>query len=200
MKIRKKRESFVPWNFCCLRYIDGGFEHLLQLASFLDPRFKLVYVKDRAKVLEEVEKQIIESITNDQTTSSSINVDAAAGTELQLPPTKKAKGLSKILCQCLGHSSSAALSLEGKVKQELDQYLSHPDLDVEKLPMEWWNMESTRYPHVSQLARNYLSLCASSVPSERVFSCGGNIVSDKKTCLKPDKVDSLVFLALIMKD
>ena len=27
-----------------LRYIDADFEHLLELASFLDPRFKLVYV------------------------------------------------------------------------------------------------------------------------------------------------------------
>ena len=28
-----------------LRYIDADFEHLLELASFLGPRFKLVYVK-----------------------------------------------------------------------------------------------------------------------------------------------------------
>ena len=98
--------------------------------------------------MEEVEKQMLESITNDQTTSSNINVDAAAGTEPQPPPTKKAKGLSKILGQCLGHSSSAALSLEGKVKQELDQYLSHLHLDVEESPMEWWNTESIRYTHM----------------------------------------------------
>ena len=107
-------------------------------------------------MLEEVEKQMLESITNNQTTSSSINVDAAAGAKPQLPPTRKAKGLNKILGQYLGHSSSAALSLEGKVKQELDQYLSHPHLDVEESPMEWWNTESTCYPHVSQLARKYL--------------------------------------------
>ena len=86
-----------------------------------------------------------------------------------LPPTKKAKGLSKILGQCLGHSSSAALSLEGKVKQELDQYLSHPHLDVEESPMEWWNTESTRYPHVSQLAQKYL-FCVQQTFPLNVFS------------------------------
>ena len=183
-----------------LRYTDADFEHLLELSSFLDPRFKLVYVKNRAKVLEEVEKQMLESITNNQISETTSSNDAAIHSEPQPPPTKKAKGLSKILGQCLGNSSSAALSAEQKVKQELDQYLSHPHLDVEESPMEWWKTESTRYPHVAQLARKYLSLCATSVPSERVFSCRGNIVSDKRTCLKPDRVDSLVFLALNMKN
>ena len=52
------------------------------------------------------------------------NVHAAASTESQRPSTKKAKGLSKILGQCLGHnhSLSPALSLEEKLKQELDQF------------------------------------------------------------------------------
>ena len=85
-----------------MRYADGDFEHLLKLASFLDPRFKLVYVKDRAKVLEEVEKQMLESITNDQTSETTSSNDAATSSEPQLPPTKKAKDLSKILGQCLG--------------------------------------------------------------------------------------------------
>ena len=180
-----------------LRYTDADFEHLLELSSFLDPRFKLVYVKDRAKVLEEVEKQMLESITNDQISKTTSSNDAAIHSEPQPPPTKKAKGLSKILGQCLGNSSSAALSAEQKVKQELDQHLSHPHLDVEESLMEWWKTESTRYPLVAQLARKYLSLCETSVPPEHVFSCEGNI---KRTCLKPDRVDSLVFLALNMKN
>ena len=110
------------------------------------------------------------------------------------PPAKKAKGLSKILGRCLGHSSAAPSTPQEKVKQQLDQYLSHPHLDVEEHPLEWWRNESSQYPLVAQLARRYLSVCATSVPAERVFSCGGNIVSDKRSCLKPDKVDNVVFL------
>ena len=170
-----------------MRYADGDFEHLLKLASFLDPRFKLVYVKDRAKVLEEVEKQMLESITNDQTSETTSSNDAATSSEPQLPPTKKAKGLSKILGQCLGNSSSAALSVEQKVKQELDQYLSHPHLDVEESTMEWWKTESTHYPYVAQLARKYLSLCATSVPSERVSAVGGILFLTKGHVLNQTK-------------
>ena len=116
-----------------------------------------------------------------------------------MPPTKKAKGLSKVLGHCLGRSQPHVLTPRQQVKQELDQYLSHPQLDVEEYPLLWWKTESVRYPEVAKLAHKYLCLCATSVPAERVFSCGGNIVSDKRTCLKPERVDNLVFLALNMK-
>ena len=87
--------------------------------------------------------------TNEQTIASfSSNVHAAASTESQPPQPKKTKGLSKILNQCLGHthSLSAALSLEEKSKQELDQYLSHSHLDVDESPMEWWKPQSREAP------------------------------------------------------
>ena len=38
-------------------------------------------------------------------------------------------------------------------------------------------------------------ICATSVPAERVFSVGGNVVSDSRNCLKPQSVDQLIFLA-----
>ena len=116
------------------------------------------------------------------------------------PPSKKAKGVSKVLGRCLGSGLSVELTPRQRIKQELDQYLSHPQLDVEASPLDWWKIEAVRYPVVAKLARKYLCLCATSVAAERVFSCGGHIVSDKRTCLKPERVDNLVFLALNMKN
>ena len=106
-----------------------------------------------------------------------------------------------MLGQCLGKSlsMSTTLTFHQRVKQELDQYLSHPLLDVEESALDWWKIEAVRYPTVAKLAQKYLCLCATSVASEHVFSCGGHVVSDRRTCLKPEKVDSLVFLALNMK-
>ena len=87
------------------------------------------------------------------------------------------------------------LTHDEKVTQELKQYLSHPKLDMEDSPLLWWNVEETRYPHLAILARKFLCVCAMSVPSERVFSCGGQIVTDRRAALKPDRVDQLIFLA-----
>ena len=185
-----------------LRYLDSEFDHLVEVSSFLDPRFKLNYVNNKAKVLEDVEKEMSELIVCPLDDARSANDVVESGEPAETPPaTKKAKGLSKVLGQCLGksQSTSTVLTLRQRVKQELDQYLSHPLLDVEESALYWWKVEAVRYPTVAKLARKYLCLCATSVAAECVFSCGGNIVTDRRTCLKPEKVDSLVFLALNMK-
>lgn len=48
-------------------------------------------------------------------------------------------------------------------------------------------------------ARKYMTICATSIPSERVFSAAGNVVTSFRASLKPDKVNMLVFLAKNMK-
>ena len=144
---------------CRYASLDADVDHLLQLSCVLDPRFKLSYVKDRAKVLEDMEKQMFECYSSEHTTT----VSTDDNTSTDQPPAKKPKGLSKILGQCQGHSSAAPSTPQEKVKQQLDQYLSHPHLDVEECPLKWWKNESSHYPVVAQLARKYLSVCATSV-------------------------------------
>ena len=73
--------------------------------------------------------------------------------------------------------------------------MQHPSLDIDESPLTWWKQEAIRIPLLSIVARKYLSVCATSVPSERVFSVGGNVVSSKRGALKPDKVNQLIFLA-----
>jgi len=147
--------------------------------------------------------ELIECPMDDATTTSlpsASNTSESSDTVMITPPTKKAKGLSKVLGHCLGKSQSNVLTPHQQVKQELDQYLSHPQLDIEESPLDCWKIEAVQYPEVVKLAQKYLCLCATSVPAERVFSCGGHIVSDRRTCLKPDRVDNLVFLALNLKN
>ena len=89
----------------------------------------------------------------------------------------------------------STLSLSERVKQELDLYLHSPTFDIDMCPLEWWKTEETKFPSLAKLAKKYLCVCATSVSSERIFSTGGSIVTDSRTCLKPERVDSLVFLA-----
>ena len=49
------------------------------------------------------------------------------------------------------------------------------------------------YPHLSKMARKYLGIVATSVPSERLFSVTGNIVNSKRSSLDPSNVEKLVF-------
>ena len=77
----------------------------------------------------------------------------------------------------------------------VDMYMQYPTLDIDESPLEWLKLEAGRMPLLSTVARKYLSVCATSVPSERVFSIGGNLVNAKRNSIKPDKVNKLIFLA-----
>lgn len=74
-------------------------------------------------------------------------------------------------------------------------YLQTTEVDSDADPLEWWRCHQANFPRVAKLARQYLCIPATSAPSERVFSTGGNIVTCHRAALKPDAVDRLVFLA-----
>jgi len=62
-------------------------------------------------------------------------------------------------------------------------------------PLKWWKENSHRLTVLSKLAKQYLCIPATSVPSERAFSLAGYIVNQKRACLLPENVNMLVFLA-----
>ena len=85
--------------------------------------------------------------------------------------------------------------MSDQFKRELEIYLQYPSLDIDESPLQWWKLECKRLPLLSIAARKYLCVCATSVTSERVFSIGGQVVNSRRSCLKPHKVNSLIFLA-----
>ena len=44
------------------------------------------------------------------------------------------------------------------------------------------------------LAKKYLAIPGSSVPSERLFSKAGELISENRSQLKPKNVDTILFL------
>ena len=86
-----------------------------------------------------------------------------------------------------------------RVDTEIRRYLQEEALDSHADPLVWWRDNSVRFPLLSKVARKYMTICATSIPSERVFSAAGNVVTSFRASLKPDKVNMLVFLAKNMK-
>lgn len=111
------------------------------------------------------------------------------------PPSKKTKpSLGSLLKTNPRPVPTAAMQLEQVLDAELSSYLLSPTLDSEENPLAWWRLHKVTYPRLSKLARRYLCIPATSSPSERLFSASGNVVTCQRSCLKPSKVDMLVFL------
>lgn len=79
---------------------------------------------------------------------------------------------------------------------EIESYLSSPYNTKEKSEntLSWWSANQKQFPNIAKLARKYLAIPATSVPSERIFSLAGTLVSKKRAALKPENLDLLVFL------
>ena len=84
------------------------------------------------------------------------------------------------------------------VESEIDRYISEPQRTED--PLRWWKGNASRFPHLQRLARRYLCRPCTSVPSERIFSAAGNMVTKGRTRLDPDTVDELLFLHCYFKE
>ena len=107
-------------------------------------------------------------------------------------PAKKRRSVD-ILSTATSSQEAMRLSIDERVR--LSRYLGYNQSEINSSPLKWWKYHGKDLPYISILAKKYLSICATSCASERVFSTSGNIVASKRNCLKPDKVDKLVVLA-----
>jgi len=77
---------------------------------------------------------------------------------------------------------------------EAERYLQEPT--TADSPTSYWLANRNRYPVLSALARRYLSAPPTIVPSKRVMSTAGDVLTDSRNRLSPDNVEKL----LIMKE
>jgi hypothetical protein len=66
---------------------------------------------------------------------------------------------------------------------ELLKYWDSAEASFDMKPLSWWWAHLTEYSILSKMAQNYLSIQASSVPCEQLFSLAGNVVSKKRNRL-----------------
>ena len=88
----------------------------------------------------------------------------------------------------------------GGVFSELRNYLSQPTIPRQADPLKYWEAMKHSFPNIYSVARKYLSVPATSVPSERLFSKAGIIDSDKRSRLDPERLNKLVFLSSIREE
>ena len=68
---------------------------------------------------------------------------------------------------------------------ELTRYLSTP-LEDKIDPLLWWHAQKNEYPILSLIARDFLSVQATSVASEQAFSIAGQTITARRNRLDPD--------------
>lgn len=177
------------------KYSDPVKNELLDMSSLMDPRFRTTYI-DPDKV-EQIKKRAVTELMSLPAEKSTPQQPGAAVQVCQgeaHPPPNKKMTLAAFFKKNVPEPSSHQPE-EVKVETELATYLLTPEVDPDTDPLQWWKRHEPNFPRLSNLAKKYLSVPATSAPSERLFSVGGGIVTCNRACLKPVVVDRLVFLA-----
>ena len=188
--------------------IEGTKAQLI-IATVLDPRYKLEYVRhsfemfhdvtESAKLVKKVEstfRKIFDHYnehffggkraTNSEVASEPNDGDSSAASLSSQP----GKVMSKFLSKRRNKDG-------GRLKNEVDKYLKEPceefygaRFDI----LEWWKLNAAKYNVLSAIARDVLAVPVTTVPSESAFSTGGRILDPFRSALSPIVVEGLICL------
>ena len=181
------------------RYNEGCIHQLLNVVTYLDSRYKnLPYLNEREKreVLQEVESMLMShvALVEARDLEDSTELTSEADDESIPPKKKKRPGpLTKLLGDIFTSEKSYKNPID-HARNELVRYEAEETLDLDGNPLKWWKERDKFYPILSDLSCKLFSLPATSVPSERIFSCAGNVITEKRSRLLAQMLIDLFFV------
>ncbi|VFQ87180.1 unnamed protein product [Cuscuta campestris] len=89
-------------------------------------------------------------------------------------------------------SSGTTISSHNELAMYQGVPCNYNDDDVEFDVLGWWKRNEHMFPCLGMLARQVLSVSVSTVAVEREFSAGGNILTDYRSCLNAESLETLV--------
>ncbi|XP_073491217.1 E3 SUMO-protein ligase ZBED1-like [Aquarana catesbeiana] len=173
----------------------------LHRSTALDPRFKSLSHMDpalRQRTYSDLTTEIVSSLGTEDCDEGQAAEPTGANLDSSSPPQKKL-AMAELFGETFATSSKDNKTPADIIKEEVASYLAASGITVDGDPLTWWKSNECRYPHIATMARCYLAVPGSSVPSERVFSTAGDIVTATRSTLSPDNVDTLVFLKKNLK-
>ncbi|XP_023312348.1 zinc finger BED domain-containing protein 4-like [Anoplophora glabripennis] len=165
------------------------------VSTYLDPRFKAYAFKD--EICAETAKKIVTAAvahhvslkakpTGDQVEKVPNTEDSRVDEDDELSIWSSLEK-STATVKPKGTATSRAL-------MEVQRYMEEDLLPRNDNPLDWWREHKYSYPYLSIVAQEKLSIVATSVPCERIFSKAGLVISDRRNRLSGNKVDKILFL------
>ncbi|XP_071581127.1 E3 SUMO-protein ligase ZBED1-like [Temnothorax nylanderi] len=166
---------------------------ILAISTILDPRFKRLDFQSALAVsnaLQDIDRQLRKI--------SDCNTRKARENDQNVNPNKNnPKSTTSDLWnfhQILVEKNRGEVEDVDSLNLELKQYLHQPVIERSANPFSHWESLKPAFPTLSKLALQYLSVIATSVPSERLFSHAGNVKTDNRNRLTGEHLSMLLFL------
>ena len=152
------------------------------IASVLDPNMR------KLRFLEEQQREAVYAKVRLLMTS----VTVEAPDDATEPPAKKME--MNPIANFLGSEMfDTDTSFDSGDTDELEVYLNQR-IKCYIDPAEWWRKNGNDFKKLRHLARQFLAIQSTSVPSERAFSTAGLTITKLRGSLSPETADKIIFL------
>ncbi|XP_046480872.2 E3 SUMO-protein ligase ZBED1-like [Neodiprion pinetum] len=143
--------------------------HLFSVATFLDPRFKKIYLDEPlslSKTIDYTNRYLSLNMRNDDVLAVT-HSESSVSSEV----TVNGQDIWKV-----HHEKIVSANTSTTKNTELDLYIAAPLSNLEVDPLNVWKNYEGTFPKLTNLAVKHLSVMATSAPAERLFSKAGNIL------------------------
>lgn len=169
---------------------------VMATSTFLDPRLKHIgfsmesgIQKAKAEIIDQMSRRDQEltvsakAVQNASLPSSSTSAPPAATTSIWAKFDQKAHK----------HIQERG-NVIARPQVELTRYQQEPLIARENNPLDWWKEKESMFTLMKHVAKKYLCIPATSVPSERLFSKAGELVSHRRNGISGKNVNMVLFL------
>ncbi|CAB4060257.1 unnamed protein product [Lepeophtheirus salmonis] len=162
---------------------------VLSETTILDPRFKKLAFNDTTAFDETVQRITSRAARFSHPSPMS---EGQEGTE-EKQERRQESDVWRLFEERLTGDSTRRNPLSDSI-MEVRSYLEEPLFQRSADPLNWWESRASVYPRLTYLMKWRLCIVATSIPSERIFSKPGQIITDRRSQIRPSMVKQLVFL------
>lgn len=110
-----------------------------------------------------------------------------------VPPKRKKFSIGNLFTEP-NDEEADELREHNALEEELSRYRCEAKIRYDSDILEWWSQRRGVYPLLACIAKKYLCITATSVPSERVFSVGGAVLTRARKTMTDQHAEELIFL------
>ncbi|XP_073470722.1 zinc finger BED domain-containing protein 4-like [Aquarana catesbeiana] len=169
-------------------------EHFRQLAeaTLLDPRFKQRAFHDAAAA-DEASKSVIAAAARIGSITHGDHPQAGLRDPPAPPRSEQQTSFWADFDERVADSVTICNPTSNAIA-EMRGYLAESLLPRTDDPLAWWKARQAIYENLTTVMKTRLCIVATSVPAERIFSKAGQIISERRSRLNPNKVRQLIFV------
>nr|XP_043069901.1 zinc finger BED domain-containing protein 4-like [Drosophila bipectinata] len=162
-----------------------------RLATIMDPRFK----KEGFRSPFNAEQAAV-LLERSLSTNTIAGADAEEGDsqETAVEPPVTPNAAEPLLKFLSSNIEKKKRTKKVDVILVMRHYFEGINSDISSNPLEYWRSNESDQPALAKLAKKALCVPATSTESERMFSKAGQIISERRSSLKPNIVDQLLFI------